>query len=98
MASKQVSSSLQTSSPFSHIAKAREISSSLRFAYACLIASLISIIQWAGEVISAKEKTTVAEEFRELERDIDLRKNGMQRCLFSFFLWVALFIAFDYLG
>ena len=98
MASKQVSSSFQTSSPFSHTAKAREISSSLRFTYACTIASLISIIQWAGEVISSKEKTTVAEEFRELERDIVLRKDGMQRCLFPFPHWVALLIVFDYLG
>lgn len=52
-------------------------------------------MQWAGEVISSKEKTTVTEEFRELERDIDLRKDGMQRSLFPFLNRVALFMTFD---
>ncbi|KAF8153958.1 hypothetical protein B0H34DRAFT_661997, partial [Crassisporium funariophilum] len=36
---------------------------------------------WAGEVISSREKTSVHEEFRELEKDIELRKDGMQRLL-----------------
>ncbi|KII90187.1 hypothetical protein PLICRDRAFT_53282 [Plicaturopsis crispa FD-325 SS-3] len=33
--------------------------------------------QWAGEVISSKDRTTVTDEFRELERDIELRKDGV---------------------
>lgn len=37
--------------------------------------------QWAGEVISSREKTTVNDEFRDLEKDIELRKDGMQRLL-----------------
>ncbi|EPQ55660.1 BAR-domain-containing protein [Gloeophyllum trabeum ATCC 11539] len=35
--------------------------------------------QWAGEVISSRERTVVTEEFRELEEDIDLRKEGIHR-------------------
>ncbi|KAJ7485736.1 hypothetical protein FB451DRAFT_1083236 [Mycena latifolia] len=35
--------------------------------------------QWAGEVISSRDKTTVSDEFKELERDVELRKDGAQR-------------------
>jgi hypothetical protein len=35
--------------------------------------------QWAGEVISTKDKTTVNEEFRQREKEIELRKDGLQR-------------------
>ncbi|KAJ7512973.1 hypothetical protein B0H11DRAFT_1948248 [Mycena galericulata] len=35
--------------------------------------------QWAGEVISSRDKTTVSEEFKELERDVELRRDGAQR-------------------
>ncbi|TCD66638.1 hypothetical protein EIP91_001105 [Steccherinum ochraceum] len=35
--------------------------------------------QWAGEVISARDKTTVSEEFKELERDVELRRLGNWR-------------------
>ncbi|PPQ64116.1 hypothetical protein CVT24_008727 [Panaeolus cyanescens] len=38
--------------------------------------------QWAGEVMS-REKPAVNEEFQELERDIELRKDGMQRMLLA---------------
>ncbi|KAH6904428.1 hypothetical protein BKA70DRAFT_1109250, partial [Coprinopsis sp. MPI-PUGE-AT-0042] len=31
---------------------------------------------WAGEVISSRDKPAVSEEFQELEKDIELRKNG----------------------
>ncbi|CAA7262678.1 unnamed protein product [Cyclocybe aegerita] len=37
--------------------------------------------QWAGEVISSREKTTVNEEFQDLEKDIELRKSGIQKLL-----------------
>lgn len=37
--------------------------------------------QWAGEVISSREKTIVTDEFRELEKDVELRKNGVQKLL-----------------
>ncbi|KAJ3510355.1 hypothetical protein NLJ89_g4719 [Agrocybe chaxingu] len=37
--------------------------------------------QWAGEVISSREKTAVNEEFQDLEKDIELRKNGIQKLL-----------------
>ncbi|KAK0197359.1 BAR-domain-containing protein [Armillaria mellea] len=35
--------------------------------------------QWAGEVISSREKTTVTEEFHELELDIEKRKLAAQK-------------------
>ncbi|KAJ7785276.1 hypothetical protein DFH07DRAFT_935054 [Mycena maculata] len=35
--------------------------------------------QWAGEVISSRDKTSVSDEFKELERDVDLRRDGAQR-------------------
>ncbi|KAL4078045.1 hypothetical protein J3A83DRAFT_4186284 [Scleroderma citrinum] len=35
--------------------------------------------QWAGEKISTRDKSVVADEFRELEQDIELRKQGMLR-------------------
>lgn len=37
--------------------------------------------QWAGEVISSRDKTTVSEEFAELERDIELRREGALKLL-----------------
>ncbi|KAF5329774.1 hypothetical protein D9619_009134 [Psilocybe cf. subviscida] len=37
--------------------------------------------QWAGEVISSRDKPTVNEEFKELEKDIELREKGVQRLL-----------------
>ncbi|KIY65664.1 BAR-domain-containing protein [Cylindrobasidium torrendii FP15055 ss-10] len=39
--------------------------------------------QWAGEVISSKDKTTVTDEFRELEQDIERRKTGAQKLLLA---------------
>ncbi|KAJ4485759.1 hypothetical protein J3R30DRAFT_1404979 [Lentinula aciculospora] len=35
--------------------------------------------QWAGEVISSREKTVISEEFKELEQDIELRRGGVER-------------------
>lgn len=35
--------------------------------------------QWAGEKISARDKSVVADEFKELEQDIELRKQGILR-------------------
>ncbi|KAE9409089.1 BAR-domain-containing protein [Gymnopus androsaceus JB14] len=35
--------------------------------------------QWAGEVISSREKTVVSEEFNELAQDIELRRGGVER-------------------
>ncbi|OSX56972.1 hypothetical protein POSPLADRAFT_1186266 [Postia placenta MAD-698-R-SB12] len=35
--------------------------------------------QWAGEVISSRDKTVVTDEFRELEQDIELRRQGLWR-------------------
>jgi hypothetical protein len=36
-------------------------------------------MQWATEAISTSSKTTVTDEFRELEHDIELRREGIQR-------------------
>ena len=44
---------------------------------------LLYFIQWAGEVIS-REKTTVHEEFLDLEKDIELRRDGVNRSV----VWV----------
>ncbi|KAJ6581915.1 hypothetical protein B0H19DRAFT_1116962 [Mycena capillaripes] len=35
--------------------------------------------QWAGEVISSRDKTTVSDEFKALEKDVELRRDGAQR-------------------
>ncbi|OCH90077.1 BAR-domain-containing protein [Obba rivulosa] len=35
--------------------------------------------QWAGEVISSRDKAVVTDEFRELEQDIELRRQGLWR-------------------
>ncbi|KAF7795739.1 hypothetical protein EIP86_006906 [Pleurotus ostreatoroseus] len=35
--------------------------------------------QWAGEVISVRDKTIVTDEFRELEHDIELRRRGLYK-------------------
>ncbi|KAI0070675.1 BAR-domain-containing protein [Panus rudis PR-1116 ss-1] len=35
--------------------------------------------QWAGEKISSKDKTSVSDEFKDLERDIELRRQGLWR-------------------
>ncbi|EGO02912.1 hypothetical protein SERLA73DRAFT_165839 [Serpula lacrymans var. lacrymans S7.3] len=35
--------------------------------------------QWAGEKIYSRDKTVIADEFKELEQDIDLRKEGLLR-------------------
>lgn len=35
--------------------------------------------QWAGEKISSRDKSVVADEFKELEHDIELRKQGISR-------------------
>ena len=40
---------------------------------------LFFLKKWAGEVISSREKTTVHEEFLDLEKDIELRKDGVHR-------------------
>ncbi|KAJ8090418.1 hypothetical protein PM082_019016 [Marasmius tenuissimus] len=39
--------------------------------------------QWAGEVISSREKTVLSEEFQELERDVELRRSGNERLYFA---------------
>ena len=36
-------------------------------------------VQWAGEVISVRDKTIVTDEFRELEHDIELRRRGLYK-------------------
>lgn len=38
--------------------------------------------QWADEVINAKDKTTLTGEAKELEQEIELRKEGLQRCAY----------------
>jgi hypothetical protein len=40
---------------------------------------LTSPSQWASEAISTKDRTTVTDEFRQLEHDIELRREGIQR-------------------
>ncbi|GLB44558.1 putative BAR domain containing protein [Lyophyllum shimeji] len=37
--------------------------------------------QWAGEVISSRDKTTLSEEFQELEKDVELRREGAAKLL-----------------
>ncbi|KAG6865587.1 hypothetical protein C0991_001136 [Blastosporella zonata] len=37
--------------------------------------------QWAGEVILSRDKTTLSEEFQELEKDIELRRDGAIKLL-----------------
>ncbi|PPQ76677.1 hypothetical protein CVT26_013969 [Gymnopilus dilepis] len=39
--------------------------------------------KWAEEKISAKEKPVISEELRELEKDIELRKEGIQRLILA---------------
>ncbi|TFK69203.1 BAR-domain-containing protein [Pluteus cervinus] len=39
--------------------------------------------QWAGEVISSKDKTIFTDEFRELEQDVELRRAGALRLLLA---------------
>ncbi|KAL0571451.1 hypothetical protein V5O48_010520 [Marasmius crinis-equi] len=39
--------------------------------------------QWAGEVISSREKTVLSDEFQELEKDIELRRSGNERLYFA---------------
>ncbi|KAG7087381.1 hypothetical protein E1B28_013354 [Marasmius oreades] len=39
--------------------------------------------QWAGEVISSRERTTLSEEFQELEKDIELRRSGNEKLYFA---------------
>ena len=36
--------------------------------------------QWADEVINAKDRTTLTGEAKELEQEVELRKEGLQRC------------------
>ncbi|KAG2005809.1 cell division control protein 25 [Coprinopsis cinerea AmutBmut pab1-1] len=43
------------------------------------MATLGKLRQWAGEVISSRDKSTIAEEFQELEKDIELRKDGANK-------------------
>lgn len=53
------------------------------FLYANLTRALIiELGQWAGEKISTRDKSVVADEFKELEQDIELRKQGILRCAF----------------
>ena len=55
----------------------------LCFLYANLTRPLIiELGQWAGEKISTRDKSVVADEFKELEQDIELRKQGILRCAF----------------
>lgn len=42
---------------------------------------LTRLPQWAGEVISSKDKTIVTEEFKDLEDDIELRRKGIFKCV-----------------
>ncbi|TFK47129.1 BAR-domain-containing protein [Heliocybe sulcata] len=44
-----------------------------------ILCSLGKLRQWAGEVISSRERTIVTDEFRELEQDIELRKEGINK-------------------
>lgn len=37
--------------------------------------------QWAGEKISSRDKTIVADEFKDIEQDIELRKEGILKCV-----------------
>ncbi|KAL0951611.1 hypothetical protein HGRIS_008291 [Hohenbuehelia grisea] len=39
--------------------------------------------QWAGEVISSRDRTTFSDEFKALEKDIEVRKVGAQRVLIA---------------
>ena len=39
--------------------------------------------KWADEVINTKDKTTPTGEAKELEQEIELRKEGLQRCAWS---------------
>ncbi|KDQ31141.1 hypothetical protein PLEOSDRAFT_1092462 [Pleurotus ostreatus PC15] len=39
----------------------------------------LSAFRWAGEVISTRDRTTYTEEFKEVEKDIELRKSGAER-------------------
>ena len=39
--------------------------------------------QWADEVLSAKDRTTITGEAKELEQEIELRKEGLHRCACS---------------
>ncbi len=41
--------------------------------------------QWADEVINAKDKTTLTGEAKELEQEIEVRKEGLQRCACSIY-------------
>jgi hypothetical protein len=65
---------------FFHHLKVRKTSSGLE---AVFLKSrhyhLFIYFQWAGEVISSREKTTVPEEFLDLEKDIELRRDGVDR-------------------
>ncbi|KAK7441818.1 hypothetical protein VKT23_016480 [Stygiomarasmius scandens] len=39
--------------------------------------------QWAGEVISSREKTVISDEFVDLQKDIELRRDGAERLLLA---------------
>ena len=41
--------------------------------------------QWADEVINAKDKSTLTGEAKEVEQEIELCKEGLQRCAFSIY-------------
>jgi len=52
--------------------------------------------QWADEVINAKDKTTLTGEAKELEQEIELRKEGLQRCACSTHFSGAVASSFTY--
>jgi endophilin-A len=37
------------------------------------------VIQWTGETFFKENKTELSAEFREFEKDVDIRKNGIER-------------------
>ncbi len=39
-------------------------------------------------MISARDKTTVSDEFKDLEHDVELRRQGLLKCVSSSFLYV----------
>ena len=48
----------------------------------CPHPGLRTVAQWADEVINAKDKTTLTGEAKELEQEIELRKEGLHRCAY----------------
>lgn len=51
----------------------------------CIVTDSPFLLQWGKEVISTKDKTTVTEEFKQLEKDVELRKAGIERYVYGSF-------------